>query len=286
MTKPWHPGGLTCAEADDMAPAFVLGALEPDEIAAVRDHLAECQEVHAAFGAFGGTAAYLAELPEPADPPAALKDRLMAAVADDHAAVPTPASAIAAGVSAAATTAATTDAAETTRPDDAPVSLDAERAGRRPILRWVLAAAAVLAIVALLGNNLLLQSRVDQSEELARLLRDAVVAAGQPDATVATVAGTEAQPNAGGFVVVPAEGAAYLVVDGLAALETGQVYEAWTIGPDEVPVPAGTATPTDGLVVMSMEPDAPVDIVALTIEPAGGSAAPTTPVQAAATLGG
>ena len=80
MTKPWKLGGLTCAEVDELAPLFVVGALTDDESAAVRDHLAECPETHALVAQLGGTAAYLAELPEPSEPPAALKGRLMAAV--------------------------------------------------------------------------------------------------------------------------------------------------------------------------------------------------------------
>ena len=38
--------GLTCAEVADLAPAFVLGALEARESDAVRRHLAQCPEAH------------------------------------------------------------------------------------------------------------------------------------------------------------------------------------------------------------------------------------------------
>ena len=53
-----------------------------------------------------------------------------------------------------------------------------------------------------------------------------------------------------------------------------------------MPQPAGLASPHDGLVIFTMAPEAPVDVVALTIEPAGGSATPTMPIQAAAEIGG
>ncbi len=168
----------------------------------------------------------------------------------------------------------------------APIDLDTERARRRPILGWVLAAAAVIAIVALAGANLFLQARVDTAEQLAVQLRDAIGAAGQPGAQVATVTGTDAQPGAGGFVVLPADGSGYLVVDGLAPLAAGQVYEAWTIVGDAAPVPAGLATPTDGLAIFPLATGTPVQVVALTIEPAGGSQTPTMPIQAAGTFGG
>ena len=126
MSEPQRPGGLSCAEADELAPAFVLGALEPDEVAAARAHLADCPEAHQAFAEVGGTAAYLAELPEPLEPPAALKVRLMTAVAEDLTDREPPGPVVADG--------------------GEPIAIDAERARRRPVLGWVLAAAALKSV--------------------------------------------------------------------------------------------------------------------------------------------
>jgi hypothetical protein len=41
-----QPGGLTCDEVRDLAASFVLGALSEPEMDAVRDHLADCPELH------------------------------------------------------------------------------------------------------------------------------------------------------------------------------------------------------------------------------------------------
>jgi Anti-sigma-K factor rskA len=277
MTDVRRFGGLTCAEADDLAPAAALDALEADEAAALRAHLAACPETHPAFATFALTAASLAELAHSVVPPPIVKTRLLAAVAEDLA-----------GRDAAAVQ--TTPAVEATTADvvasPVPVDLDTERTRRRPVLGWVLAAVAVIAIVALAGTSLFLQARLDTAEQLAVQLRDAIGAAGQPGAQVATVTGTDAQPGAGGFVVLPADGSGYLVVDGLAPLAAGQVYEAWTIVGDAAPVPAGLATPTDGLAIFPLATGTPVQVVALTIEPAGGSETPTMPIQAAGQLGG
>ncbi|HEY8198303.1 MAG TPA: anti-sigma factor [Candidatus Limnocylindrales bacterium] len=277
MTDVRRFGGLTCAEADELAPAAALDALEAGEGAALRAHLAACPEPHPAFATFALTAASLSELVDPVVPPSSVKTRLLAAVAEDLARrdatpldTPPAPRATTAGVAAS----------------PAPVDLDAERARRRPVLARVLAAAAVIAIVALAGVSLLLQARVDTAEQLAVQLRDAIGAAGQPGAHVAPVTGTDAQPGAGGFVVLPADGSGYLVVDGLAPLAAGQVYQAWTIVGDAAPVPAGLATPTDGLAIFPIPTGAPVQVVALTIEPAGGSETPTMPIQAAGTFGG
>ena len=50
---------MTCDEIRDLAPAFVLGALGPDEEAAVRDHLASCPEPHPEMAELGWTEAEL-----------------------------------------------------------------------------------------------------------------------------------------------------------------------------------------------------------------------------------
>ncbi|HVQ22215.1 MAG TPA: anti-sigma factor [Candidatus Saccharimonadia bacterium] len=276
MTDVRRFGGLSCAEADDLAPAAALDALDAREEAALQAHLAACPEPHPMFATFALTAASLAELADPVDPPSSVKTRLLAAVAEDLA-----------GRDAAA--AKTAPAVRATRADivaaPSPVDLGTERARRRPALGWVLAAAAVIAIVALAGTSLFLQSRLDTAQQLAVQLRDAIAAAGQPGAQVATVSGTDAQPGAGGFVVLPAEGSGYLVVDDLAPLAAGQVYEAWTIVGDAAPVSAGLATPTDGLAIFPLPTGAPIQVVALTIEPPGGSQTPTMPIQAAGTFG-
>jgi len=256
MTEPRRLGDLTCVEADDLAPAFVLGALEAAEADAVRAHLAACPESHEAFAAFGGIAGYLAELAEPIEPPAGARDRLMAAVAADLA------------------------------PTERLVAIEVERARRRPSLpRFVLAAAAILLVIALGASNIALRGQLDAAGTQARLLRDAIAAAGQPGARVASVTGTDAQPGASGFVVVPADGNGYLAVGGLAVPPSGQTYEAWTIGADGVPVPAGLSSPQDGLAVLVLPPSAAAEVIALTLEPVGGSQTPTMPIQAAGKLG-
>jgi anti-sigma-K factor RskA len=153
-------------------------------------------------------------------------------------------------------------------------------------VRFVFAAAAILLIVVLAATNLALRTEIDAAEAQARLLRDAVAAAGLPGARVASVTGSDAQPGASGFVVLPADGGGYLAVDGLMAPPSGQTYEAWTIGADGVPMPAGLASPQDGLAVFVLPPGQTAEVVALTLEPAGGSEAPTMPIQAAGEVGG
>ena len=260
---------LECSEVADVAPLFVLGALPEDEAAAVREHLATCAQAHAEVRELGGTAAYLAEVPEPVEPSAGLKRRLMAAVEADLA------QRRPAGGSASATA-------------PAPVAMAAVADRRRATLRWrfALQAAAVLLIGVLAGWNLLLLGQASSAENRAALLRQAVAAAGQPGAQVASVSGTGEQPAARGFVVLsPGGGSGYLVVDGLTAAPAGKVYQAWYLA-GGVPRSAGLVTTADGLGILPLSTSEPVEVVALTVEPAGGSEQPTSPIVAAGQLGG
>src|SRR5258707_11062184 len=70
-------GGLTCAEVQDLAPGFVLGALEPAEMAAARAHLAACPEARAEVLELGSVVPALLESVEIAEPTAALRGRIL-----------------------------------------------------------------------------------------------------------------------------------------------------------------------------------------------------------------
>jgi anti-sigma-K factor RskA len=72
----------------------------------------------------------------------------------------------------------------------------------------------------------------------------------------------------------------------LPALPDGKVYQAWIIKPKQAPIPEPTfnvASGGEGSVSMQATP-APGDIVAVTVEPSGGSQAPTTKPILVATL--
>ena len=65
MTDPRRPAELSHDEVVDLAASFVLGALDEDEMAAVRAHLASCAESHAEFDELGGMRAGAAGKPAP-----------------------------------------------------------------------------------------------------------------------------------------------------------------------------------------------------------------------------
>ncbi|MEO9175652.1 MAG: anti-sigma factor [Gaiellales bacterium] len=76
-----------------------------------------------------------------------------------------------------------------------------------------------------------------------------------------------------------------LVLANLQSPATGHTYEAWLIGANGKPVPAGTFSGGGKTVVVNLKGDAgKAKTVAITVEPAGGSPTPTTAPFASASL--
>ena len=159
----------------------------------------------------------------------------------------------------------------------APVSLDAarERRARRSPIRVEMAAAAVIDKINQGGWNVLLQQQRAESDRRLALLSDAVAAAGQPGAAVAPMTGSDLAEDAGGFAVFPPGETGYIVLTGLPAVAADQTWQAWTIA--DAPASVGLVTiGADGLAVLEgVAPIPGTTGVALTVEPAGGSQAPT-----------
>jgi hypothetical protein len=122
-----------CADIDSLAGALALGAVDADELAAAREHLATCPEPHAELRSLLGADAVVAAGVEPIQPSAALRDRLMATVAET-----------------------TQDRAEPVAPAvEAAAPAEEQRLARRGWLDWLspnvarpLAVAAVVALIA------------------------------------------------------------------------------------------------------------------------------------------
>ena len=272
---------LTCDEVRDLAPLFVTGVLDPDEMAGVREHLAGCDDAHAELTELGESAAALLETAEPAEPPASLKPRLMAAAQADLDAgrhpsqAPAPAAAVAAP-SAAPSPAPPAPLASTV------VSLDAARSRRRARLGWVLAAAAVIVAVALGGWNIALRRDLSTAEAYRNGVDQALDLAAKPGSVTALLANPDGSVS--GFGVVGADGTVKLAVRGLPATSGSQVYTAWSIEGTTAPVSMGDFTVgPDGVAIATVQaPNTePGATIALTLEPNAGNQAPAGPVVAA-----
>ena len=143
--------------------------------------------------------------------------------------------------------------------------LPPERAARRfPRRLAILAAAASVAAAATLGiTQLSAQHQLDRARETAI----ARVVTG-PDARVET-----ARTSAGGSVTVVTSAAlreAVVSTTGMAALPSGRVYQVWVMNPSGARS-AGLLHDTSLLAAV-----VPGDRIGITVEPAGGTARPTT----------
>jgi hypothetical protein len=278
---------LTCDEVEELSGLYVLGALTPDEEEQVREHLATCDQAHASLEAMAPVVPGLLETIEPIDPPETLRASVLAAIAETpqlgvlEAGATTALGSAPAAVSApVAASAAAAGSAVATAPE--PISLDAERARRRPQgwERWVrpvLAAAAVLVIV-VLGATVVVQQR-NASDNAARsqALQTALAILAQPGAQFARMEGSGSAAGATGIAAFPAGGqTGTIVMQGLAPLSSDHTYQAWLIA-SGAPVSAGLmSVGSDGLAIQQgIAPLSGAQVVALTVENAGGADQPT-----------
>ncbi len=277
---------LTHEQALELAAGYVLGALDPEEEQAVREHLATCAESHVEFEELGSVVPLLAESVEPVEPPASLKARVLAAAAADlesrrqaEAAPPVAED----QTRAAAPTAFPSPEERVTR----------ERRRTSPTT-WLMRLAAVVAIVALAGWNVLLQGDLGRvRDQQAALQRDLVAAqeyqagvaavldiANDPGAVTTIVAAQEAGfPN--GLAAVGSDGRVAVVLRDLAPITGTEVYEGWVIIGENAPVPIGSFTPTaNGTATFVSDPTAaqPGVVLAFTKEPGPGATTPTAPI--------
>ncbi len=272
---------LSCDDVRELAAGFVLGALENDEMAAVRDHLSTCSDLHAELAELGGAVPYLADSLEPVEPSANLKGRILDAIAAEAGSIEDARARTSAPTALPATT-------EPVRPAAPIVSLDAERVRRRSPLTWLAAAAAVLVIVALGAWNVSIRRDLDGAQAYAASVDRVLALAGAPGGRAAILGA--AQPGGpSGLAAVGPDGRVEVAVRGLAPTSGTQVYEAWVIFPDRDPIAIGSFTPNAngfGTLTVSGAPVGATVTVALTREPTAGRTAPTPPVLSSGVAAG
>jgi Anti-sigma-K factor rskA/Putative zinc-finger len=265
---------MTCDQARDLAAGYVLGALDPSEEAAVREHLATCDQPHPEFAELGGVVPAFLELDpsELVEPPAALRDRIMAAAAADLAAR---------GERTAPATAERTVAFPS-------AAERGQRAGRRAAgqasrFDWALRIAAVVAIAAVGAWGLNLQGQLDQARRFDQAVAAVVQAAGQPGAKTVVLAAQKDQHGQGIGAVRP-DGSIVMAMQDLPATTGSQVYTAWVIVGSNAPVPVGDfqAGP-GGTGAFTTRPATtpPGATIALTLEAKAGNSAPEGPIVSA-----
>ena len=273
---------LTCDEIRDLAPLFVTGALDPDEMDAVREHVAGCDDAHAELLELGEAATSLLETVEPTDPPADLKARLLAAAAADlesgrHPSTAAPAAAVPATPAATATPPGPTARDERgagggpgRRAHQAPLPVRVGPRRRRRDCR---------------GRAGRLEHRAQQELSSAQAYRSGVEQAldlaAQPGSVTALIRADDGSSS--GFGVIGADGTVKLAMRGMAATTGSQVYTAWSIAEGSAPVSMGDfSVGSDGIALATAHAPAaaPGLVMAITLEPNAGNTAPQGPVVA------
>lgn len=243
------------ARFDELKDAYVLRALPDDERRAFEEYLMDHPEYQAEIDELSGLAGLLALSTVEVEPSPELRRNLMSVVES-----------------------------EARHAQSAP-----RLASRRSPLTWLsdiftaqrfALGAAALAVIGLLSWNLVLQDQVsDLSGEIAKTEK----AQPQPDATeTIKLQGSAATQDASVELVRLEDQRTILVAQNLPPIEQGKTYQLWVIDGD-VPKPSSTFKTGGNLISTPVKSSLKgADTVAITIEPAGGSQAPTsTPMMSA-----
>ena len=239
------------ADVHALAGAYALDALPSDERAFFERHLAVCDACRQEVAELTETAARLGSGAAQTPPPG-LRDRILAA-------------------------------ADVTRQLPPEATLVVAPSTRRSQPRWLSAVAACLALaVVVLSGALVALGR--QSQTTSPGTDDAIVAVlGAEDLKTAELKMDSGRP--GRFLYSASKDEGVLVATGMPAVAGDQTYELWLIH-DGTPVAAGLFRPdADGAAVAKVDGIVRgAELVAVTVEPAGGSKRPTGAVLASAEL--
>lgn len=156
---------------------------------------------------------------------------------------------------------------------------------------WLAAAAMLIALVGVSLWALGVQNKMnDQTRELHAQSTEVAQIRANSNASAFNIVATSNGPVAGAGTLFYSmkDQKTVLVLNHLPAITDNSVYQLWFIKGASAPAPGLTFQPNrDGSAILSTQaPITSFDVVAFTKEPAGGSAAPTTPILLVGTVNG
>ena len=253
--------------------AYALDALSPEEKAAFEAALAESPELAREAEEFAATATLLALSATPVQPSTSLKASLMAAIATTPQESSTRHEVTDTALASVSTTAEHPETGSSSTESAAALKARS-RWFARPAGILVAAAAAVALFVGggIVGTSLTQNGSSSSQQASASALAELYAASDVQSAHSTIEGGGEATVMWSNRLATSA-----VIAQGLASLPSGKTYEAWYINGSSA-TPAGTFTPggdntTWHVLTGRMTPG---DVVGVTVEPAGGSQAPTT----------
>ena len=158
------------------------------------------------------------------------------------------------------------------------------------VVPWVAAGALAVGLVALWLQNSDLQHRIaglqgQAAQQLAELqrARDVVSTLTATDAMRVTLVAAKTPPQPQGKAIYVRDRSSLIfLASNLQALPPQKAYELWLIPTSGAPIPAGVFKPDAHGSAAVVEPPLPPGVqakaFAITVEPEGGSSAPTLPV--------
>ena len=158
---------ISCDRVRDLASGFVLGALDPAEMDAVREHMTSCAQPHPELREMGGVVSYLGGSLDPVEPRTNLRAAVMAAIqADLRSRSPERVAAVAEPVAVAEPQAPLVLTVLKPAHAAGVISLARVRGLRtRRAAVWITRAAAAFAIVSLVGYAVAVQSDLNRAHE-------------------------------------------------------------------------------------------------------------------------
>lgn len=204
-----HKPGMTCEEFEELSGAYVLDAVTPEERQAAREHLAGCPKCTRLLAEMRSVVDLLPLSVTQVNPPASAKERLLAAIRQEHPVIPI-------------------ERAQQMRHN--------RGAGAGGWRRWWMGvvAAAVL-MFALLGGmaawNVSLQHTNTSLQEQNSVLQQ-VVKGLRPQVAVSYALASNspsAENAAGKLIYLPQEHLTVLIMRGLPKLQGTHVYQGWLI---------------------------------------------------------
>jgi anti-sigma-K factor RskA len=222
----------------ELTAGYALDALDPDERSAYEAHLAGCEQCRQELASFWETTAALAVAASGPAPSPALRERILTDVRAE--------------------------------PPQNVVPFEPRRRRIAPVLGAVAAVAAVAALaLGIWGSSL--SSDLDETRAALAREREAAAIVADPGARTVDLA------EGLGSLVVGQDGRAALVLMNLGRAPAGKTYQAWIIE-DDNPIPAGIFPGEDGVDVVLVDGDvADGEVVAVTVEQAGGAETPNLP---------
>jgi len=257
---------MTHEDYKEILATQALSALDVEEARALNQHLSECDECRRELADWENTAAALALGTNPAEPSPHVRERLMRAVRAENQAQP--------------------------QQDSRVVAFPQGRRDKWASFGPIGAIAAAVLFLAMIIWTLVLWQQNRQLRQSNEALADAIETMDRsnqfvqilssPGAKVAHLHGSGPAQEATAQLAYDRSGRAMLLTNGLPPTPVGKEYQLWFIVGRNPPIPGRTFS-ADALGRGELRDDVPeraIDsaVFAVTLEPAGGNLAPSSPI--------